>query len=124
MPSFRRVLAVLAALTMAFAPVAVFAMAKSCHGTQHTMTDDGQAGTVMTHNGGMADCACHSSMPDCGSMPQCQMAVGCVSQCFTSCGMVSAAGALLAPDHDGMKMRDGQTLSSLSIRPPSPPPRA
>ena len=124
MPRFRTFLAVLVALTLTFAPVAVYAMAKSCQGMQHTMTDNGKAGAATTDNGGKADCPCHNSMPDCGSMPQCQTASGCASQCFTFCGTVPTVSSLLAPAHEGIKTRDGLTPSSLSIRPPSPPPRA
>jgi hypothetical protein len=106
MPRFRTVLAVLVALTLAFVPVVSEAMAKSCAMTSQ-ITDDGTM-----------DCPCHQSMPDCGTMPQCQTASGCASQCLTFCGTVPTMSGLLAPDHEVVKMRDGLNLSSLSITPP------
>ncbi len=113
MPRFRTVLAVLVALTMAFAPVASKTMAKSC-----AMT------TAMTADNA-ADCPCHDSMPDCGTMPQCQTAGGCASQCFTSsCGVMPSVTGQLVPDHDLLKTAANQQQSSLSIEPPAPPPRA
>jgi hypothetical protein len=112
MTRFRTILAVLVALTLAFAPVVSAAMVKSCAMTSEMSGD------------GTMDCPCHQSMPDCGTMPQCQTASSCASQCFTACGTVPAMSGLLAPEHDDAKMRDGLILSSLSIRPPSPPPRA
>lgn len=109
----RTVLAVLIALTMAFAPVASMAMAKSC-----AMT------TAMTADNA-ADCPCHDSMPDCGTMPQCQTAGGCASHCFTfSCGVLPGLAGQLPPDLDASKTAANQHLSSLSIEPPAPPPRA
>lgn len=108
----RTILAFLLSFTLVFAPLVSVAMAKSCTMTSQ-MTDDGTA-----------DCPCHDSMSDCGSMPQCRTAAGCASQCFASCGVVPAVVGQFAPDHGVVKMSDNQQLSSLSIKPPAPPPRA
>ncbi|MGQ0673152.1 MAG: hypothetical protein ACT4N2_09780 [Hyphomicrobium sp.] len=113
MARFRTVMAVLVALTLAFMPVASMAMAKSC-----AMT------TAMTADNA-ADCPCHDSMLDCGTMPQCQTAGGCASQCFTfSCGVLPGLTGQLAPDRDASKTAASQQPPSLSIKPPAPPPRA
>lgn len=117
MPRLRTVLAVLAALTMAFMPVIGHAMAKSCAMTT-SMSDAG------INDDGTMNCPCHQSMPDCGAMPQCQTASGCASQCLSFCGTVPVLTGLRAPDHQSLKMRGDPARASLSIRPPSPPPRA
>lgn len=108
----RTIFAIVLSLTMAFAPVASLAMAKSC-----TMI------TQMTL-GNLADCPCHNSMPDCGSMPQCRTAAGCASQCFAAYGVLPSVAAQPALDHDNVKMAANAHVSSLSIEPPAPPPRA
>ena len=104
----RTIFALLLSLTMAFAPVASLAMAKSC-----SMTSGMTNATTETSN-----CPCHEAMP------QCQTAGGCASQCFTFfSATLPALSALRAPAHVVAKVRDGLTLASLSMRPPSPPPR-
>jgi hypothetical protein len=112
MGSIRTILAVLVSLTLAFAPVANVAVANSC-----SMT------TAMS-NSGAADFPCHDCMPGCGSMAQCQTSAGCVSHCYTGSGLVPSLTGLTTPALDGLKTADIQLLSSLSIRPPAPPPRA
>lgn len=112
MPRFRPLLAFLIALTLAFSPVASLAMAKSC-----VMTTEMTAGNP-------ADCPCHDSMPNCGAMPQCRTATGCASQCFAACGVLPSVAAQPVLDHDTVKMAANAHVSSLSIEPPAPPPRA
>ena len=111
MRAFRTLIVMLLSLASAFAPMASIAMAKPC-----TMTAEMKAASP-------SDCPCHNAMKDCGSLPQCRTAAGCASQCFT-------AGAYLLPiTHQSTSGRDlvpsahSATLSSLSIKPPAPPPR-
>ena len=107
----RTILALLLSLTMAFAPIASLAMARSCAmTTEMTATNSG-------------DCPCHNSMPDCGTMPQCQTASVCASQCFASCGILPSAARQSLSDRDELSMRVSTNRSSLEIQPPSPPPR-
>lgn len=108
----RTILAVVLSLTMAFAPVASVAMAKACATTTEMTADN------------PADCPCHDSMPNCGAMPQCRTAAGCASQCFAAYGVLPSAAAQPALDHDNVKMAANAHVSSLSIAPPAPPPRA
>lgn len=112
MPRFWTLLAFLIALTVAFAPVASVAMAKSCTMTME-MTADGT-----TH------CACHNTMPNCDSMPQCRTGSGCASQCFNTFGVLSTLTGQIEPDHVVLKMGANSHAAWLSIKPPSPPPRA
>lgn len=112
MRGFKPVLAVLIALIVALSPVASVAMAKSCAMTTEMTADN------------PADCPCHDSMPDCGAMPQCRTAAGCASQCFAACGVLPYVTAQPALDHDKLKMAANAHVSSLSIEPPAPPPRA
>jgi hypothetical protein len=112
MRRFRTVLAFLVTLTLAFAPVASVAMPKACSMTT-AMSDDGAA-----------ECACHKAMPDCGSMPQCQTSAGCASQCYAGSGLLPSPMGPTTPVLDDVKMAESLHLSSLSIRPPAPPPRA
>ena len=109
---FRPLLAILVAMTLAFSPVASVAMAKSCVMTTEMTADN------------LADCPCHDAMPDCGAMPQCRTAAGCASQCFAACGVLPTVTAQTVLDHDTMKMTANVRVSSLSIEPPAPPPRA
>ena len=124
MPKLKTLLAFLVALTLAFSPVAAFAMTKSCQGMQQTIGVDGTADSVMTGNGGMADCPCHNAMPHCGTMPQCQTSTGCASQCMASCGIVSGTTTAPKPDHDVLRFAAVALGHSLTIQPPAPPPRA
>lgn len=121
---FRPILAIVVALSLAFSPVAAFAMTKSCQGMQETIGVDGTADSVMTGNGGMADCPCHNAMPHCGTMLQCQTSTGCASQCMASTGIVSSAFASITPDHDVLKFAAAALGHFLTIQPPAPPPRA
>lgn len=109
---FKPLLAILVALTLAFSPVASVAMAKSCVMTTEMTADNS------------ADCPCHDAMPNCGAMPQCRTAAGCASQCFAACGVLPTVTAQSLLDHDTMKMAANARVSSLSIEPPAPPPRA
>ena len=124
MPRFRTLLAFIVALTMALSPVAGFAMGKSCQGMQQSMSVDGTAGASAADNGGMANCPCPDSMPNCGAMPQCQMASGCFGQCFASSGMLSAVTGQAAADLGMLKIAGNGLFTSRSITPPAPPPRA
>ena len=124
MPRFRTLLAFLVALTLAFSPVAGFAMGKSCQGMQQTINVDGTASFGMIDHGGMANCPCPDSMPNCAAMPQCQTASGCASQCFASCGVLPFVTGQLALDHDVMTAAASMLPASRSITPPAPPPRA
>ena len=125
MKRLRPLLALFIALTLAFSPVAGFAMTmtKSCQGMQQTMADDGTGAGDIAANGIMADCPCHSTMPNCGTMPQCQTSAGCASQCAATCGIVSSASTPLTPDHDVLTLAVLALGQSLSIQPPAPPPR-
>lgn len=116
MPRFTPLLALLIALTLAFSPVASVAMAKSCVMTTEMTTE-------MTADNS-ADCPCHDAMLDCGARPQCRTAAGCASQCFAACGVLPTVTAQSVLDHDTMKMAANARVSSLSIEPPAPPPRA
>lgn len=114
MSSLRAIFALFVSLTLALVPVASVAMAKSCAMTSHTeMTGDEPA-----------DCPCDMDMAQCRTMPQCRTASGCASQCFASCGVVPDVTGGMMPAHDGLKMGGATRLSSLSIEPPAPPPRA
>jgi hypothetical protein len=124
MNRIRPLLAFLIALTLAFSPVTAFAMSKSCQEMQQTMTDNGTAGASTADHGNMADCPCHNSMPNCGTMPQCQTASGCANQCSTSCGVLPTVTALVALDHDFFAAAASMLPASLFITPPAPPPRA
>ncbi len=124
MPRFRTFLAFFVALTLAFSPVAGFAMGKSCQGMQQSMSADGTAGFSMTDNGGMANCPCPESMPNCAAMPQCQTASGCASQCFAACGVLPTVTGQTSVDLGMLKLADNELFSSRSITPPAPPPRA
>ena len=126
MKRIRPLLAFFIALTLALSPVAGFAMTmtKPCQGMQQTMADDGTDGGNIMANGIMAECPCQDSMPNCGTMPQCQTSAGCASQCMASCGIVSSAFMPLAPDHDVLTLAVLALGHSLSIQPPAPPPRA
>lgn len=108
----RTILAFLMSLTMALAPFASAAIAKPC-----AMTTDIAVGAS-------AKCPCHGSMLDCGSMPQCSTAAGCVSQCFAWFGIVPAVSGHLMPDQHRLETTVSRLPSSLSVEPPSPPPRA
>ena len=123
MPKFRTLLALLVALTLAFSPVAGFAMGKSCQGMQQSISVDGATGSPMTDSGGMANCPCPESMPNCGAMPQCQTASGCASQCFASCGVMPTVTGQTSVDLGILKLADNEFFSSRSITPPAPPPR-
>ena len=105
MKRLRPLLALFIALSLAFSPVAGFAMTmtKSCQGMQQTMADEGTGAGDIAANGIMADCPCHSTMPNCGTTPQCQT---------------------LTPDHDVLTLAVLALGQSLSIQPPAPPPRA
>lgn len=107
----RTLLALLLMLTMAFAPVASTAMAKPCTMTMAMTTDS------------VADCPCRDSMPDCGTMPQCQTAAGCASQCSATSGVIPTVSGEFTPDHDILMMAAIEHLTSLAIKPPAPPPR-
>ena len=109
---FRPLLAILIALTLAFSPVASVAMAKSCVMTAEMSADNS------------ADCSCHDAMPNCETMPQCTTGSGCASHCVHSCGVLPTVTAQSLLDHDTMKMATNARVSSLSIEPPAPPPRA
>lgn len=124
MPKLKTLLAFLVALTLAFSPVAAFAMAKSCQGMQQTIGVNGTADFGMADNGGMANCPCPESMPNCGSMPQCQTASGCTSQCFASCGVLPNVTGKASADLGILKIADNDLFTSRSIPPPAPPPRA
>lgn len=124
MPRFRTFLAFLVALTLAFSPVAGFAMGKSCQGMQHSISVDGAASSGMTDNGGMANCPCPASMPNCAAMPLCQTASGCASQCFTSSGVLPSVTGQRSLDHDVLTAAANMLPASRSITPPAPPPRA
>lgn len=126
MKRLRPLLALFIALTLAFSPVAGFAMtmSKSCQGMHQTITDDDTGGGNIAVNSIMADCPCHSTMPNCGTMPQCQTSAGCASQCMATCGIVSSASTPLAPDDDVLTLAALALGHSLSIQPPAPPPRA
>ncbi len=126
MKRLRPLLALFIALSLAFSPVAGFAMtmSKSCQGMHKTITDDDTGGGNIAANGIMADCPCHSTMPNCGTMPQCQTSAGCASQCMATCGIVSSESTPLAPDHDVLTLGALALGHSLSIQPPAPPPRA
>lgn len=124
MPRFRPLLAFLIALTLAFSPVAAFAMSKSCQGMQQSVSVNGAADAAMTDDGGMANCPCHNAMPHCGTMPQCQTSAGCARQCMASSGIVSSALSSATPDHVVMALTALALGHSLSIQPPAPPPRA
>ena len=108
----RNIFGFLLSLALAFAPVVSVAMAEPCGTVSQGMT-----------GGGMGDCPCYKFMPNCGTMPQCQTSAGCASQCFASCGIVSAVARQFTPDHSALKMIERIRLSSLSIKPPAPPPR-
>ena len=105
-------LTLLVALTVGFAPIVGVAMAKSCTMTSEMTTDNA------------SDCYCHDSMPNCGAMPQCRSAAGCASQCFNVWGVLPTMTGQIEPDHDFLKIGANADISSLSIKPPSPPPRA
>ena len=109
---FGPLLAILVALTLALSPVASVAMAKSCVMTTEMTADNS------------ADCPCHDAMPDCGAMPQCRTVAGCASQCFAAFGVLPSVTAQPPLDHDDVKMAANVHVSSLSIKPPAPPPRA
>lgn len=123
MPRFRTLLAFIVALTLAFSPVAGFAMGQSCQGMQQSMGVDDTAGASMADHGGMGNCPCPDSMPNCGAMPQCQTASGCASQCMASAAIVSSVFSPVAPGHDVLKFAAVALGNSLTIQPPAPPPR-
>lgn len=124
MPRFRTLLAFIVAVTLTFSPVAGFAMGKSCQGMQQSMSVDGMAGATTADHGGMANCPCPESMPNCAAMPQCQTASGCASQCFASCGMLPTGTGQAAADLGMLTIADNDVFTSRSITPPAPPPRA
>lgn len=108
----RTILAVLLSLTMAFAPIANAAMARSC-----AMTSEAGVSNL-------AQCPCHGTMPDCASMPQCATTTGCSSQCFTQSGLVPDIAGVSLLGHNIVPMGSRPVLASLVIQPPAPPPRA
>lgn len=108
----RTILAILLSLTMAFAPIANAAMARSC---------------AMTSEVGVSNptkCPCRGTMPDCASMPQCATATSCFSQCFTQSGLVPDVNAATLLGHNVLPTGGRTVLASLAIQPPAPPPRA
>lgn len=108
----RTILAVLLSLTMAFLPVASIATAKPC---TMAMAMTAQAAT---------DCPCHNSMPNCDVMPQCMTGAGCASQCSGASGVLPSLVAKFQQDRDAAPISVFAQRASLSIEPPSPPPRA
>lgn len=112
MAQYRTFLAVMLSLAMAFVPVAGFAMATSC-----SMT------VGMTADGGV-DCPCHESMPNCDMMPQCASGSGCASQCFNSSVVLPSLIGQMPPVQDKAQMGAVAHGLSMSIEPPSPPPRS
>ena len=111
MPRFRTLLALFIAVTVALAPVASFAWAKPC-----TMTME------MTAHGTAAD-PCLNTMPNCDSTRQCQTGSGCASQCFETFGFLSTLTDQIEPDQVVLNTGAKANVASLSIEPPSPPPR-
>jgi len=107
----RTILAIVLSLATAFVPVASSATARSCGMT--TEMAIGQSG----------DCPCHDAMPDCDAMTPCQTASGCANHCKTSCGVVSAVFGQVSLQRTVLSLSAAQRLPSLSIKPPSPPPR-
>lgn len=107
----RLILATLITLALALTPVAGFAMEGSC-----------SCPAELTASGADS-CPCHDSMPDYGAMPSCRTAAGCASHCFGFHAVGLAVIGQIAPSHDVLTMLAEQRPSSVSIRPPSPPPR-
>lgn len=104
--------AMLISLVFAIAPVAGLAMATSC-------SCPSQFSAI-----GAKDHACHGAMPDCGDKQSCRTAGGCAVHCFGLYCVVPAGINQSAPLNDLVTMVAEPQLSSLSIRPPPPPPRA
>lgn len=133
----RTILTLFLSLTMALAPAVSMAMGRSCAATTHdtSQVSGDQSPTAQTPDvrsfqtldakasvGISADCP-QGSMPNCASMPQCQTASGCSSQCLGSFGIVTANHhAKLAHDH--FAIGSSQAVASLAIAPPAPPPCA
>ena len=127
----RTILALLLSLTMAFAPAVSMAMGHSCAGKAQTtgqMADDHASAAQVLDAANMGDmqiaCSCDMSMPNCETMPQCQTVSGCASQCLGSIGVVTAADYKASLAHDLFAIGPNQTVASLAIAPPVPPPRA
>ena len=131
----RTILACLLSLTMAFVPAVSMAMGHSCAATgqmsgdqianaqapdvQSFQTHDAQASMSMPANG-----PCDQSMPNCGTMVQCQTASGCASHCLGSLAVVAMADYQANLAHDHFAIGSNQAVASLAITPPAPPPRA
>lgn len=111
MTRHRTFLIFLLSLVLALAPAISVAMAKPC-----------PASTEMT-DGGMADCPCSKSMLRCGGMLQCQSATGCAGQCLFPSGVMPTMAQQDGPASDVLNDGVSQKLSSLSRKPPAPPPR-
>jgi len=122
MAFLRIMLALSLSLITAFAPVASVAMAKPCTMTEEKMTGEREAGEKMSV-GNPSVCPCHA-IPGCGSMPQCRTAIGCANQCFFGSAILPNVVGSFAISHLAVPNPYDVRLSSLLIRPPTPPPRA
>lgn len=108
----RTLLAILLSLMTAIAPGVAAASAKFC-ATPSEVT------VCVTSDG-----ACSSAMGNCGTMAQCRTTVGCSGHCFPTCGIAPDVIGSAATDHRDVMVAAMPHLSSLSIKPPAPPPRA
>lgn len=112
MNRYRKFLAFLLTLLLAFGPAVGAVMAKPCPPSTQQLSDDG-----------MTDCPCSKSMPDCGATLPCPSVAGCSSQCLSSSGILALAVEQNMQESSGYNGHAARQLSSLSIKPPAPPPR-